>query len=236
MVNGVIVPTNVSRVSGSGIVPYDNNRSPAVIQEIRSDAQQLLNLFNSYLPAGESPRITLQDTPRGASFVGLLVDPANPGVSIPVPAEFVVVITTPSGAMMMAGLNNSGNPSSVTTNGVLQVARGGYIGVSTTGMPQSSAGQMLIMSTPRVVGEFVTSSSGSFAGQAKVPTNLPTGGHSLVVKADWFAASFGFVVTLPVPVKLPATGANSNDHVRYAALFVLIGVAVLFARRRRVTA
>jgi LPXTG-motif cell wall-anchored protein len=57
-----------------------------------------------------------------------------------------------------------------------------------------------------------------------------------VVKADWFAASFGFVVTLPVPVKLPATGANSHEHVRYAALFVLIGVAVLFARRRRITA
>ena len=236
MMNGVMVPTDVGRVSGSGIVPYDNNRSPAVIQEIRTEARQLLDLFNGYLPAGESPRITLQDTPRGASFVGLLVDPSNPGVSIPVPAEFVVVITMPSGAMMMAGLNNSGNPSAVSTNGVLQVSRGGYIGISTTGMPQSTPGQLVVMSTPKVLGEFVTSPTGSFAGQAKVPTNLPTGGHSLVVKADWFAASFGFVVTLPVPVKLPATGANSHEHVRYAALFVLIGVAVLFARRRRITA
>jgi len=233
MVNGAEVPAIVNRVSGSGITPYDTNRSPAEISEIRQQAQQLVSSFNQFLPAGETPRITVVDTPLGASFVGLLVDPANPDVSIPVPAEFVIVITTPTGAMMMAGLNNSGNPSAVSTTGTLQVTRGGYIGISTVGMPQSTAGQLLVMSTPKVIGEFVTSASGSFSGQAKVPTNIPTGNHSLVVKADWFAASFGFLVTLPVAMNLPATGANSSDPVRYAALFVMIGVAVLFARRRR---
>jgi len=230
MVNGVVVPVDLNRVSGTGITPNDRNRSPQVVSQIRTQARELVNLYNSFVAPGGQSSIEVVDTDRGASVVGLLVDPNNPTVSIPVPAEFVIVVTTPTGAMILAGLNNSGTPSVVSTAGSLQVTRGGHIGISLAGMPVSSLGQLIMMSTPKVIGEFSTTSQGTLSIQVGIPSSMSSGTHSLVVKSDWFAASFGIQVT--PPVSLPATGTESETPTRYAALFVLVGVAVLVARRR----
>ena len=91
MVNGVVVPVDVNRVSGTGITPNDRNRSPQVVAQIRTQARELVDLYNSFVAPGGQSSIEVVDTDRGASVVGLLVDPNNPTVSIPVPAEFVAV-------------------------------------------------------------------------------------------------------------------------------------------------
>ncbi len=231
IVNGVVVPVDVSRVTGPGITTNGRDRSPQVVAQIREQARRLVDVYNSHLPAGSNSTIQVVETDRGASVVGLLVDPSNPNVIIPVPAEYVIVVSMPSGAMMLAGLNNTGAPAVVSSTGSLQVSRGGHIGISLAGMPVSAAGQLILMSTPKVIGEFTTTGGGTLSLQVGIPTSTSTGTHSLVVKSEWFAASFGFQVI--TPVSLPATGTDSGVPVRHAALFVLMGVAVLFARRTR---
>jgi LPXTG-motif cell wall-anchored protein len=230
--NGEAVEVSQFRITGSGISSDQRDRSPGVIAEIRAQARQLVAAFDSFLPSGVTSEISVVDSPTGAKIIGLMVDPNNPSVSIPIPAESVILLRTPTGAMLMGGLNNAGRPSYVTSRGALAITKGGSVGLSISGMPANHNGELIIMSTPQSLGSFVVDEHGLFEGQATIPASLPFGTHTLLVSAGGMTIAVGVMVDNPVPMILPATGSNSENPLTAALFWVLFGLGLLMVRRR----
>ena len=132
----------------------------------------------------------------------------------------------------MGALNNVGKPSYITSRGALAVAKGGWIGLSVSGMPVNQDGELIIMSTPQSLGKFVVDDHGLFRGQVKVPTALPFGTHTLVVAAGNMSVAVGVLVDNAVALNLPATGGNSENPLMAALFWVLFGLGLLMVRRR----
>ena len=230
--NGEAVEVSQFRITGSGISSDQRDRSPSVIAEIRAQARQLVAAFDSFLPSGVTSEISVVDSPTGAKIIGLMVDPNNPSVSIPLPAESVILLRTPTGAMLMGGLNNAGRPSYVTSRGALAITKGGSVGLSISGMPANHNGELIIMSTPQSLGNFVVDEHGLFEGQATIPASLPFGTHTLLVSAGGMTIAVGLMVDNPVPMFLPATGSSNQSPVMVALFWVLMGLGLLMVRRR----
>ena len=230
--NGEAVEVSQFRITGSGISSDQRDRSPRVIAEIRAQARQLVAAFDSFLPVGVASEISVVDSPTGAKIIGLMVDPNNPSVSIPIPAESVILLRTPTGAMLMGGLNNAGRPSYVTSRGALAITKGGSVGLSISGMPANHNGELIIMSTPQSLGNFVVDEHGLFEGQATIPASLPFGTHTLLVSAGGMTIAVGVMVDNPVPMFLPATGSSNQSPVMVALFWVLMGLGLLMVRRR----
>ena len=230
--NGEAVEVSQFRITGSGISSDQRDRSPGVIAEIRAQARQLVAAFDSFLPSGVTSEISVVDSPTGAKIIGLMVDPNNPSVSIPIPAESVILLRTATGAMLMGGLNNAGRPSYVTSRGALAITKGGSVGLSISGMPANHNGELIIMSTPQSLGSFVVDEHGLFEGQATIPASLPFGTHTLLVSAGGMTIAVGVMVDNPVPMILPATGSNSENPLTAALFWVLFGLGLLMVRRR----
>jgi LPXTG-motif cell wall-anchored protein len=231
-INGEDVEISQVRITGSGISSDQRDRSPSVIAEIRAQARQLVAAFDSFLPNGVTSEISVVDSPNGAKILGLMVDPNNPSVSIPIPAEAVILITTPSGALLMGGLNNAGRPSYVNQRGALVLTKGGSVGLSISGLPVNQNGELIIMSTPQSLGGFVVDEHGLFEGQVKIPASLPFGTHTLLVAAGNMTVAVGVMVDNAVPLNLPATGSDSENPLTVALFWVLMGLGLLMVRRR----
>ena len=231
-INGEDVEISQVRISGSGISSDQRDRSPRVIAEIRAQARQLVAVFDSFLPSGVASEISVVDSPTGAKIIGLMVDPNNPSASIPIPAEAVILITTPSGALLMGGLNNAGRPSYVNQRGALVLTKGGSVGLSISGLPVNQNGELIIMSTPQSLGGFVVDEHGLFEGQVKIPASLPFGTHTLLVAAGNMTVAVGVMVDNAVPMNLPATGSNSENPLTVALFWILMGLGLLMVRRR----
>jgi hypothetical protein len=230
--NGEAIEVSQVRISGTGITSDQRDRSPRVIAEIRAQARQLVAVFDSFLPSGVTSEISVVDSPNGAQIVGLLVDPNNPSVSVAIPAEAVILITTPTGALLMGGLNNAGRPSYVNQRGALVLTKGGSVGLSISGLPVNQNGELIIMSTPQSLGGFIVDSHGVFEGQVKLPASLPYGNHTLLVAAGGMTVAVGVMVDNAVPMKLPATGSDSENPLTVALFWVLFGLGLLMVRRR----
>jgi LPXTG-motif cell wall-anchored protein len=230
--NGEAVEVSQFRITGPGISSDQRDRSPSVIAEIRVQARQLVAAFDSFLPSGVASEISVVDSPTGAKIIGLMVDPNNPSVSIPIPAESVILLRTPTGAMLMGGLNNAGRPSYVTSRGALAITKGGSVGLSISGMPANHNGELIIMSTPQSLGSFVVDEHGLFEGQATIPASLPFGTHTLLVSAGGMTIAVGVMVDNPVPMILPATGSSNESPVTVASFWILMGLGLLMVRRR----
>jgi LPXTG-motif cell wall-anchored protein len=230
--NGQAVEVSQFRITGSGISSDQRDRSPSVIAEIRAQARLLVAAFDRFLPSGVTSKISVVDSPTGAKIIGLMVDPNNPSVSIPIPAESVILLRTPTGAMLMGGLNNAGRPSYVTSRGALAITKGGSVGLSISGMPANHNGELIIMSTPQSLGSFVVDQHGLFEGQATIPASLPFGTHTLLVSAGGMTIAIGVMVDNPVPMFLPATGSSSENPLTVALFWVLMGLGLLMVRRR----
>ncbi len=230
--NGEAVEVSQFRITGSGISSDQRDRSPSVIAEIRAQARLLVAAFDRFLPSGVTSEISVVDSPTGAKIIGLMVDPNNPSVGIPIPAESVILLRTPTGAMLMGGLNNAGRPSYVTSRGALAITKGGSVGLSISGMPANRNGELIIMSTPQSLGSFVVDEHGLFKGQATIPASLPFGTHTLLVSAGGMTIAVGVMVDNPVPMILPATGRSNQSPVMVALFWVLLGLGLLMVRRR----
>ena len=230
--NGEAIEVSQVRISGEGISSDQRDRSPSVIAEIRIQARLIVAAFDSFLPNGVTSEISVVDSPNGAKILGLLVDPNNPSVSIPIPAESVILITTPTGAMLMGGLNNAGRPSYVTSRGALAITKGGSLGLSISGLPANQNGELIMMSTPQSLGRFVVDGDGLFEGQVKIPASMPFGTHTLLVTTGDMTIAVGVMVDNAVPLNLPATGSDNENPLTVALFWVLMGLGLLMVRRR----
>ena len=229
--NGVEVTASLTNVASSAAVAASTppaQRSAVQIAEIQAAGAALLTSFRSSLPQGATSTVAVSNTATGAVVQGLAFDAS--GRSIDIPVEDVLLITTPTSALLLGGVDASSAAANLTANGVLEIGPGGIINVAGSGLPGAASAELVIMSTPRLLKSFSAGADGTFADRAALPSDLAAGNHTVVLAGSGIYMAVGITVEKAV---LPTTGSTSTPVVVFA-LFVLV-FGVLFIRSRRNT-
>ena len=171
----------------SATVTRVTSTSPSVIQ---TQATDLKTAFDSK-GSGDSP-ITVVNTPTGANIFGLIKNTAT-NQPIGVPAQDVLMVATSTQAILLAAARNN-QPARVNPNGVLVVNNGGVLGAAARGFANNTPGELVLLSTPTLLGTFTTDGNGTFAGQALVPAGFPVGDHTAVLVTAGLITSMGLTV------------------------------------------
>jgi len=218
------------RVSDAvGSVPA-GARTAEQVAQIRSEAQAMVAALEERLPDGVSSPVSVVETESGANISGLVTDPADDTSDLPVPAEDVVLLVTEEQALLIGGADGPADPADVR-NGVLEIGPDGEVSALAYGLTPGASGELVVMSSPTLLGTFTVGADGSFQGQAALPSTLAAGSHTVVLAADGLVASAGVVVT--GGVTLPVTGGESSS-VPWAVLVVAAGALAVLVIRRRV--
>ena len=229
--NGVEVTASLTNVASSAAVAASTppaQRSAVQIAEIQAAGAALLTSFRSSLPQGATSTVAVSNTATGAVVQGLAFDAS--GRSVDIPVEDVLLITTPTSALLLGGVDASSAAANLTANGVLEIGPGGIINVAGSGLPGAAAAELVIMSTPRLLKSFSAGADGTFADRAALPSDLAAGNHTVGLAGSGIYMAVGITVEATL---LPTTGSTSTPVVVFA-LFVLV-FGVLFIRSRRNT-
>jgi uncharacterized delta-60 repeat protein len=223
IINGQSVTVDTTRVEISAARTPASQRTPAQVAAIQAAGQALLQQFVASLPAGAVTNVTVVNTTTGAVMRNLVFD-AN-GNSKDVPVEDIVILDGPSLSLMIGSDN-----ANITSDGKYQVGAGGIIGVVGSGLGASAPGELVVMSTPTLIGNFTTSATGDVSKSAALPSSIGVGDHTLVVATGNTFAVMGLRV---VPSSLPTTGlTEGSGRTMVIALFTLVFAAVLVRSRR----
>ena len=206
-------------------------RSPEQVETIREVGEQMLDIIRTTVPDGSTIPVSIRYTDDGAVFVGLVIDPTT-GDSIEIPVEGVALLVGGGLVIMVGGISADGDPAGIEFDGVLQFGQGGWIAVLGFGLEPVAPGEVIVMSTPRLIGRFDTNADGSVAVQSRIPNDLSVGDHTAVVAAGGDAASLGFRV---VGGSLPVTGVESDRRVQWMVLLMSVGGLLVLLDRRRMT-
>ena len=229
--NGVSVTATVSNIATTAAVAASTapaSRTPEQIAEIQVAGTALLTSFRASLPQGATSNVSVSNTATGAVVKGLAFDAS--GNSVDIPVEDVLLITTPTSALLLGGVDTDKAAANISASGVLEIGPGGIINVAGAGLPSSGAAELVIMSTPRLLKSFSAGVDGTFADRAALPSDLAAGNHTVVLAGSGIYMAVGITVEKAV---LPTTGSTSTPVVVFA-LFVLV-FGVLFIRGRRNT-
>jgi hypothetical protein len=125
------------------------------------------------------------------------------------------------------------------TSGVVTVLPSGVVAALAHGFDPSTPGEVVVFSTPTLLGSFTTDTEGTFTGQMTLPADIEPGPHTLVLVTGTVTTSLGlmveadgsFTVGPEIPGTLPTTGASRvSSALMLAVMLVLAGV---LARPRR---
>jgi len=219
---GVVTPVTatVSRVTATTPV------------EIRTQAINMKAAFDSR--GGDSGKITVVETPTGASIFGLIKNTVT-NQPIGVPAQDVLMVSTANQAVLLAAATNN-QPAKVNSNGVLVVNNGGLLGAAANGFTANTQGELVLLSTPTLLGNFTTDATGSFAGQAVIPAGFPVGNHTAVLITSDLVTSMGVTVEPAIAAGLASTGVNRSiidSWLAMAGLLAALGLVMVLAGARR---
>jgi LPXTG-motif cell wall-anchored protein len=215
-------------------------RTEAQVKALQSVAKQMLSAVQDVAGRGVALPITITNTANGATIAGLVTDPVS-GKPLAVPVEDVLLVVNDKLALMVGGADGANNPANIAFDGVIEFGSGGYVAVLAYGLTPGKTGEVVIMSTPKLLQSLKVAADGKLAAQAQVPKDIAPGGHTVVVTVGDQAASLGFRVLPPKKVtanskstrSLPATGPDTSMLPLVALVLAAGGVAVLAATRRR---
>ena len=142
-----------------------------------------------------------------------------------VPSATTPTTVAPPSQSVVTGLPRAETPlvpdNSLTTGGEVTVTFGGFTPFEYV--------QLIIASTPQVIGSGYANAQGFVTISGNLPTTLRSGNHTLAVYAPVSGVGFSQPITVSQP-RLPATGSNDQDRLLVVALMLLIGG--LLMRRR----
>ena len=237
MVNNQEVDVQITRVNPAiGRIPPEQ-RTQEQIDQIRAVAQQMIVVVQSAAGARTTIPIAVRYTDTGAVFTGLVFNPIT-GATEEIPVEDVALLVGGGLVLMVGGISDGGTTSDVDFNGVLRLGLGGWIAVLAYGLQPAVSGQAIVMSTPRLIGQFQTDAAGGISAQAKIPADLEVGDHTAIVSVGTESASIGFKVVDAAPsTGLPRTGSGTSVGVLalFGIVFGVIFSQASVARRRRTT-
>lgn len=225
-VTATILSVGTSAAAAAATAP--SARTQAQVAEIQAAGAALLTAFQASLPQGATSNVTVSNTTTGAVLRGLAQDASGNAVDVPV--EDVLLLTTPSSALLLAGVNASNAAANLSATGVLEIGPGGVINVAGAGLPNSGSAELVIMSTPRLLKAFTAGSDGTFSDRASLPSDLAAGNHTVVLAGSGIYMAVGITVEAAT---LPTTGSGTSS-LAWMALLVLV-LAVVLVRSRRIT-
>lgn len=171
------------------VVSVPEAATPA--QELRV-AQNIVASISQLIPSGSTNPIRAISTSTGAELTGILVNPDNPAEKLNVPVESVKLIKAgETSAVLLAGLNQTNLPATSDAKGALEVTRGGFISARAYGLPGAESGEIVLMSTPRLLKTFTVNANGTYSGQVPLPTNIAFGSHTVVMATKNAKVSLG---------------------------------------------
>lgn len=182
----------VAVINGKSIsveqIKVEQNATPAAMQEA---AKEIVAEISKLLPAGAKNDIKAVITADGAELTGLMVNPDDPAEKLNVPVESVTLVKAGDAAVLISALNQTNLPAEVAPGGVIQVTRGGIVAARAYGLPGSQKGEIVLMSTPRLLQTFTVSANGSYDGQVPLPKDISFGSHTVVMATANAKVSLG---------------------------------------------
>ncbi len=231
LIGGVVVDVTLTKASEELRNVPPQERTAEQVAELQDLADAMIAQIQATLGANEQLPISVVKTPTGAVIVGLVTDPQT-GKSIRVPVEHVVLIRGGGLLLMVAGSNGT-QPARVGPDGVLEIAKGGVVSVLAYGLTPGVAGEVVVMSKPRLISKFEVARDGGASAHAKLPTDLKVGSHTVVVTVGAEAASLGFRVTgVESRSSIPVTGRDADALVSLALAILMASAMLLIIRRR----
>ena len=221
--DGVVTPVVVRAVPEDVASTPPQSRTPQQVAAIRSTAREILARLD--LPGDEddtesgsdtpTPRVEVVETDTGAQLTGVIVDPRDGVTPVPVPVEDVRVVEVGDTRVLLAAADYRGAPARVV-NGVLEVTEGGAVAALASGLPAGAPGEVVVLSTPQLMGSFTSDASGRFAGQLELPDGLEPGPHTVVLTSGGITVSLGVIVNadpdvLPVRALDTRTGTAAGE-------------------------
>lgn len=225
LINGVAVAPEIVAPSNSSAAQVDPaNRTPAQIRELQQAATAIESRLDAV--AGGDSGVSVVRTDTGAVMTGIFS-----GTRVPV--EDVVVVNAANTATLFAARDVRGNVVEVQPGAVLEVASNGDVAVQAFGLTPNESVELVVMSTPTLLGKFSVDSKGSVKTTAKLPATIGSGNHSLVVASPSVKASLGLKLVKSTAT-LPVTGSESQVLSNWAVAILLSGAYLtLIGRTRR---
>ncbi len=243
LVGGELVDVTLTQASSGvrAVAPAD--RTPAQVEELQVLATSMISQLQTVLGADAVLSVSVRTTATGAVIVGLVRDPVTDEL-LEVPVEDVVLVSG-GGLVLMASGADSQQPAQIGVDGVLEIPQSGQVSVYGSGLTPGADGEVVVMSTPRLISDFSVGATGEVSEQAALPADLELGDHTVVVTAGDEAASLGFRLVaastqtgrdaegVATGGTLPATGSDSQQLAWAILLLAMGGLVFMTARRPR---
>ena len=241
LINDEPVAVQVTRVDSSIRNVPPEQRTQEQIEQIRAVGEQMVVVVQNAAGNRTTIPISIRYADTGAVFTGLVVDPVT-GAAREIPVEDVALLVGGGLVIMVGGISSSGDSVDAEFNGILRLGQGGWIAVLAFGLKPALPGEVIVMSRPRLIGQFKTDPLGGVNAQSKIPNDLPVGDHTAIVTVGGDTASVGFkVVDDPASRAngsnpLPRTGRDSLAPVLslFGLVFGVIAIRAGRHRRRRI--
>jgi hypothetical protein len=223
LVNGVAVSPQIVTASNSTAAQTDPaERTPEQVRELQQTATTIETRLDTI--AGGDSGVSVVRTETGAVLTGIFT-----GTRVPV--EDVVVVNAADTATLFAARDVRGNIVEVKPGAVLEVASNGDVAVQAFGLRTGETVELVVMSTPTLLGTFTVDAKGSIKTTAKLPNTIGSGNHSLVVASPTVKASLGLRM-VKSSAALPVTG-TADDLGNWAVAVLLSGVYIMMVSRSR---
>jgi hypothetical protein len=231
LVGGQLVEVSLTQASSTLRSSNPSQRTAQQVTELQGVASSMLEQLRAAL-GGSTGSLSVRNTATGAVIIGLAVDPIT-GQPMEIPVENVVLVTGGGLVLMASGIDGQ-SAARIGLDGSIEIPKGGQVAVVAGGLTPGISGEVVVMSTPRLIGDFKVGASGDIAEQATLPTDLGLGAHTVVVTVGTEAASLGFrVVDSGALPALPRTGRNSDLITVWSLVFLVGGALVLAIDRRK---
>lgn len=189
---------------------------------------------NTPTPDTPAPDTPAPDTPAPQPQVQTATTPTTAVPSTTAPVANVPTITTttlPAPALaVVKALPKAPTPIVTDT----AISTGEAITVSFGGFTPFEFVQLIVASTPRVIGSGYANAQGVVTISGNLPASLASGNHTLAVYAPVSGIGFSQRITV-AQATLPATGLDDQTLLAVLTLFLLVG-GLLLCRTRRLTA
>jgi hypothetical protein len=166
----------------------------ATTKELEATGQNIVNILSALTPSGSVNPIKLVKTSDGPVLTGLIVNPYDPTEKLDAPVESVTLVKAGESAVLISAVNITNLPAPIAASGSIEVTRGGVLAARSYGLPSLETGEIVLMSTPRLLQKFIVDKDGSYSGQVVLPRNISIGKHTVVMATKNVKVSLGITL------------------------------------------
>jgi hypothetical protein len=166
----------------------------ATTKELEATGQSIVNILTALTPSGSVNPVKLVKTSDGPVLTGLIVNPYDPTEKLDAPVESVTLVKAGESAVLISAVNITNLPAPIAASGSIEVTRGGVLAARSYGLPSLETGEIVLMSTPRLLQKFIVDKDGSYSGQVVLPRNIPIGKHTVVMATKKVKVSLGITL------------------------------------------